>query len=185
MTMKVFGMVAAAVLWTGQAMAKEDVIIHQWPTGTKNNASATMLVDSDVNLNRDQATAQGGGHALRTGVTDLRLTTGDTTTGFTLGAADRTATLVIDSSTPIKKVIVWCIPTTVTQFSESVAGWGSIGFSIYGKTAANLRQGYMPVKPFVPLVIEGIQWYNTTGTSVSMFAESTIAGLAFSVQVIR
>ena len=76
-------------------------------------------------------------------------------------------------------------PTTGTQFDENVAGYGLIGFSVYGKTAANLRQGFIPVRINAPVEIENLHWFQTTGDSVSMWVESSIAGLNFSVQVIR
>lgn len=177
--------VAVALALCGPVYAVGGVSIEKWPNASNNQASATPMVDTDVNLNRDTPTAGSKGVAHRTSSVDMRRTTGDTTTSFTPSAFNETATRIIDSSTPIRGIILWATATTVTQFSESTIGYGYVGISVYGKTAANLRQGYLPVKPGVPLVINDIFWYNTTGSSVSVFVESTIAGLTYHMQVIR
>ena len=178
-------LMTVALALCGPAYAREGLILTGIANQTSNISTATPYSDVDANLNRDTPTAGSKGATLRTSSVDARRTTGDTTTSFTPSAFNETATRIIDSSTPIRGIVIWATATTVTQFSESTIGYGYVGISVYGKTAANLRQGYLPVKPGVPLVINDIFWYNTTGSSVSVFVESTIAGLTYHMQVIR
>ena len=178
--------VAVALALCSPAYAMEGVSIDRFPTGTANRASATPLLDTDVNLNRDTPTAGSKGDALRTSSVDLRRTTGDSTTSWALTAFNETNTKIIDSSTPIRGLIITVTCITTSQYDEGITGYGMVGISVYGKTAANLRQGFIPVKVNKPLILNDIFWYNTTGSSVSIFTESVVTGqFHYHMQVIR
>jgi len=186
--MKTFAMFMLAALCglAGSVQARENVVIERWPNASSNAASATPLVDTDVNLNRDTPTAGSKGDALRMTAVNLNRVTGDSTTSWALTAYNETNTKVIDSSTPIRGLIIRVTSVTTSQFDENVAGYAMVGVSVFGKTAANLRQGFFPVKPGKDLVLNDIMWYNTTGSSVSVFTESVVTGLFhFHMQVIR
>lgn len=162
--------------------------IDRWPNASSNVASATPMIDTDPKLNLDTPTAGSKGDALRTSVTDMRRTTGDSTTSFTITAFNETATRIIDTdASPVRGLMIFARSATSTQLQDSTVGYGVIGISVFGKTAANLRQGFLSVRPGEPIILNDLFWYNTPGDSVSIFVESSSAAASFlyDVQVIR
>ena len=122
----------------------------------------------------------------RVGVVDLRRTTGSTSSPISVSSL--TATYVIDSTTPIRGLLVQAVPKSATQFDPIFGGYALVSISQYGGSLLGVRQSGIYVRPDRPLFLDNIYWYNTAGLSVTLWMESssqTNTGFNMVVTVIR